>query len=87
MSTPHRADSETRREEIRAALAGRSTEQIIAAIDAGHTMAQMPLTNDDKAAIARVDRGDTTLEQERDRMLAEFAAQRAAAHPDSPRQQ
>lgn len=54
--------------------ATRPLDQVIAAIDAGHTMAQMPLTDDDKAAIARVDRGETTIAQERARILDELAA-------------
>ncbi|MGC5247617.1 hypothetical protein ACPXB3_11905 [Gordonia sp. DT219] len=82
MSPPPRTHS-TRREEIRADRARRSTEQIIAAIDAGHTMAGMPLTDADKAAITRIDRGETTIEEEHDRMLAEFAAERASQR-DSP---
>ncbi|GAB22550.1 hypothetical protein GOPIP_031_01700 [Gordonia polyisoprenivorans NBRC 16320 = JCM 10675] len=52
-------DITTRRQEIRDALVHRSTERIIAAVDAGHTMAQMRLTDKDKAALAVADRGET----------------------------
>lgn len=69
------------REQINAALAHRPTEQVIAAVDAGHTMAGMPLTADDKDAIARVERGETTIEQERERILAEIAADRDSEIP------
>lgn len=61
------------RDEQAAAAAGRDVEQIIANIDAGHTMAGMPLTDADKAAIRRVDRGETTAEQERQQILTEIA--------------
>ncbi|WP_461666723.1 hypothetical protein [Gordonia sputi] len=56
--------------------ASRPLDQVIAAIDVGHTMAQMPLTDDDKAAITRIYRGETTIEQERTRILDELAAAR-----------
>lgn len=47
-------------------------DQVIAAIDASSTMDGLPLTDDDKAAIARVDRGETTTEQELARLLHEL---------------
>ncbi|MYR08975.1 hypothetical protein GTV32_22850 [Gordonia sp. SID5947] len=69
------------RDEIDAALATRSVEQIIAAVDAGHTMAGMPLTDRDKDAIRRIDSGETTIEQERQRILDEIAADRDSETP------
>lgn len=69
------------RDEIDAALAARPVEQIIAAVDAGHTMAGMPLTEDDKDAIRRIDRGESTIEDERQRILDEIVADRDSETP------
>lgn len=44
--------------------ATRPVEHVIAAIDAGHRMASMPLTADDIAALRRVDAGETTTAEE-----------------------
>ncbi|MFF0711046.1 hypothetical protein [Gordonia sputi] len=52
--------------------ATRPLDQVIAAIEAGSIMDGTPLTDDDKAAIARVYRGETTVEQERARLLHEL---------------
>ncbi|WP_207844036.1 hypothetical protein [Williamsia soli] len=54
----------------------RTEEQILAAVAAGHEMAGMPLTDGDVAALRRLSRGESTVEQERDRVLAEIKAAR-----------
>lgn len=61
-------------EQLRARAAQIDIEQIIANIDAGHRMAGMALTEEDKEAIRRVNRGETTAEEERDRILDELNA-------------
>ena len=54
----------------------RSTDEMLAAVEAGHEMAGMPLTEDDRAAAARVLRGETTADEEVAAMLAQFRASR-----------
>lgn len=55
----------------------RGDEQIIAAVTAGHIRAGMPPTEGGIAALRRVSRGETTTEQELDRVEAEICAVRA----------
>lgn len=52
----------------------RSEDEIIAAVAAGHELAGMPLTADDIAALRRLDRGESTFEEEKARALAELFA-------------
>lgn len=49
----------------------RTPEQVIAGVNAGHTMADMPLTDADAAAVKRMLTGETTFAEERDRIYAE----------------
>ncbi len=49
-----------------------ATDKTIAAIAAGHRMADMPLTGDDQEALRRIAAGETTIEQERDRLIAQL---------------
>ncbi|MBB4138108.1 hypothetical protein [Gordonia humi] len=51
-------------------------ELATAAATAGHVMAGMPPTGADLAAARRVARGQSTAEQEADRMYAEIVARR-----------
>lgn len=46
----------------------RTEDEIIAAVTAGHVMAGMPPTDEDIAAVRRVIRGESTVEEE----LAQF---------------
>ncbi|MBE7190626.1 hypothetical protein [Jatrophihabitans endophyticus] len=50
----------------------RSEAEILAAVEAGHEMAGMVLTDADRAAGLRVLRGESTPEQEAAAMLAEL---------------
>lgn len=61
-------------EEMRSRAAQIDIEQIIANIDAGHRMAGMALTEADKESLRRVDRGETTIAEEREQLLAELNA-------------
>ncbi|WP_137872714.1 antitoxin VbhA family protein [Rhodococcus sp. Q] len=54
----------------------RSEDEVIAAVAAGHKMAGMPLTADDVAALRRVERGESTTEEEVARARAELFAHR-----------
>lgn len=72
-------------DELRARAAQIDIEQIIANIDAGHRMAGMAVTEDDKESLRRVDRGDTTIEEERDRLLAEISARHLPISDDDRR--
>lgn len=60
------------RDEQTAIAHASSIEVILTGIDAGHRMAGMALTDDDKAAVRRVDAGDTTVDDEHDRLIAEL---------------
>ncbi len=51
----------------------RSDAQITAAVAAGHEMAGMSLTAGDVAAMERVRRGESSIDDERDRILAEIS--------------
>ncbi|MFT4086294.1 MAG: antitoxin VbhA family protein [Gordonia sp. (in: high G+C Gram-positive bacteria)] len=51
-------------------------DEAIAGAIAGHCMAGMPPTEEDIAAARRVFRGETTAEEERDRIYAEIVASR-----------
>lgn len=55
----------------------RTEDQILAAAAAGHEMAGMAPTEGDIAAARRILRQETTIEQERDRVLAEIKAARS----------
>ena len=46
------------------ATRARSEAQILAAVEAGHEMAGMPLTDADRAATLRVVRGESTADEE-----------------------
>ena len=59
-------------------IVARTEEQILAAVAAGHDMDDMPLTDDDRAAIRRIARGETTGDQE---VATLVAAIRARATP------
>lgn len=54
----------------------RTEQQAIDGMIAGHIMAGMPPTAEDIAATRRVLRGETTAEQESDRVIAEIIAKR-----------
>ncbi len=54
----------------------RTDEQIIAAVAAGHEMAGMPLEPSDVEALRRLHRGESTVADERARILAEIEADR-----------
>ncbi|WP_045825022.1 hypothetical protein [Williamsia herbipolensis] len=54
----------------------RTDEQIIAAVAAGHEMAGMPLDASDVAALRRRHNGETSVADERARILAEIEADR-----------
>ncbi|NLE79451.1 MAG: antitoxin VbhA family protein [Rhodococcus sp.] len=54
----------------------RSEDEVLAAVAAGHEMAGMPLTADDVAALRRVERGESTTEDEVARARAELLAHR-----------
>lgn len=59
------------------AITTRTEDQVLAAASAGHEMAGMPPTADDIAAARRLLRRESTVDQERDRVLAEIKAARA----------
>ena len=54
----------------------RSEEQILAAVAAGHEMAGMPLESSDVEAMQRLSRGESSVADERARILAEIEADR-----------
>ncbi|GAA4685094.1 hypothetical protein [Gordonia humi] len=60
------------RGEQTALAAAADIEVILTSIDAGHRMAGMALTDDDKAAVRRVDSGASTVDDERDQLIAEL---------------
>lgn len=61
--------------------------RILAAVNAGEVMEGSELTDGDIAAALRVLRGQSTAEQERDRILDELAAARSGRESDAPNSQ
>lgn len=55
-------------------------QRILAAVNAGEVMEGAALTDEDVAVVLRLLRGQSTVEDERDRLLAEIAARRETPH-------
>ena len=55
-------------------------QRILAAVNAGEVMEGAALTDEDVAVVLRLIRGQSTVEDERDRLLAEIAARRETPH-------